>query len=137
MANIAIVIPALNEEAALRQLLTEIPPLLHSGLLLSITEVLIELRLSPERRMLLLLMNQKRGYGRACFRGFTTAKDLGAEFVIFMDGDGSDDPADLSSMLAPVVEGRRIFPSVRASLHVLNVERFHLRLAWGTGWLVI
>jgi hypothetical protein len=31
---------------------------------------------------------------------------VGAEIVIFMDGDGSDDPADLPQMLAPVDAGR-------------------------------
>jgi glycosyltransferase involved in cell wall biosynthesis len=45
-----------------------------------------------------------RGYGRACWKGFKTACSLGAEIVIFMDGDGSDDPADLPMMLRPVRE---------------------------------
>jgi glycosyltransferase involved in cell wall biosynthesis len=47
-----------------------------------------------------------RGYGRACLTGLETAQRLGADIVIFMDGDGSDDPADLPMMLAPVSEGR-------------------------------
>jgi glycosyltransferase involved in cell wall biosynthesis len=47
-----------------------------------------------------------RGYGRACWKGFQVACDLGAETVIFMDGDGSDDPADLPMMLAPIQEDR-------------------------------
>ena len=58
MANIAIVIPALNEEAALRQLLTEIPQLLHSGLSLSITEVPIEPLQLLELRMPWLSVNR-------------------------------------------------------------------------------
>ena len=47
-----------------------------------------------------------RGYGRACLKGFSMAWSLGAEIVIFMDGDGSDDPADLPMMLTPVLEGQ-------------------------------
>ena len=53
----------------------------------------------------MVVSEPERGYGRACLKGFTTAKNLGADFVIFMDGDGSDDPADLPAMLAPVIEG--------------------------------
>ena len=41
-----------------------------------------------------------RGYGRACLKGFKTAVALGAEIVIFMDGDGSDDPADPAAQMA-------------------------------------
>src|SRR4051812_32136498 len=47
----------------------------------------------------------QRGYGRACWRGFQTACKLGAEILVFMDGDGSDDPADLHLMLTPLVSG--------------------------------
>ena len=50
-----------------------------------------------------------RGYGRACLKGFKTACTLGAEIVIFMDGDGSDDPSDLPMMLRPIIEGRADF----------------------------
>jgi glycosyltransferase involved in cell wall biosynthesis len=32
------------------------------------------------------------------------AAELGAEILVFMDGDGSDDPADLPAMLAPLIE---------------------------------
>ena len=44
----------------------------------------------------------RRGYGRACLTG---AESTDAEVVVFLDGDGSDDPADLSSVLAPVLAG--------------------------------
>ncbi len=51
----------------------------------------------------------QRGYGRACLSGFKKACELGAELVIFMDGDGSDDPADLTLMLKPIWEERADF----------------------------
>ena len=43
-----------------------------------------------------------RGYGRNCLAGFKMACTLGADIVVFLDGDGSDDPADLPMMLAPL-----------------------------------
>src|SRR5204863_7681673 len=46
-----------------------------------------------------------KGYGRTCLKGFQTACSLGTEIIIFMDGDGSDDPTDLPMMLAPVLSG--------------------------------
>src|SRR5205823_7227189 len=50
-----------------------------------------------------------RCYGRAFLKGFKMACSLGAEIVIFMDGDGSDDPTDLPMMLRPISEGKADF----------------------------
>ncbi|HEY5003424.1 MAG TPA: glycosyltransferase family 2 protein, partial [Ktedonobacteraceae bacterium] len=105
MANIAIVIPALNEEAALRQLLTEIPPAFAQWIVVVDNGSTDRTAAVARAANAVVVSEPERGYGRACLKGFTAAKDLGAEFVIFMDGDGSDDPADLSSMLTPVVDG--------------------------------
>ncbi len=43
-----------------------------------------------------------RGYGRACLGGASLAS---AEFIVFMDGDGADDPVCLASLLDPVRSG--------------------------------
>jgi hypothetical protein len=46
----------------------------------------------------------RRGYGYACAAGATAAVD--ADGRVFLDGDGSFFPSEMSSLLAPVVEGR-------------------------------
>ena len=109
MANIAIVIPALNEEAALRQLLTEIPPTFAQWIIIVDNGSTDRTAAVAKAANAVVVSEPVRGYGRACFKGFTTAKSLGAEIVIFMDGDGSDDPADLSTMLTPVIMGEADF----------------------------
>ena len=109
MANIAIVIPALNEEAALRQLLTEIPPSFAQWIVVVDNGSTDRTAAVARAANAVVISEPTRGYGRACFKGFNTAKNLGADFVIFMDGDGSDDPTDLPAMLAPVIEGQADF----------------------------
>lgn len=47
----------------------------------------------------------RRGYGRACLSGVARARALDAQVVLFLDGDGSDDPADATSLLEPVTRG--------------------------------
>lgn len=49
----------------------------------------------------------KPGYGRACFAGVRASR--GADLIIFMDGDGADDPDDLSSLIEPILSGRHDF----------------------------
>lgn len=43
------------------------------------------------------------GYGRACLAAIEAAGDY--DVLVFMDGDASDDPDDLSKVLAPILNG--------------------------------
>jgi glycosyltransferase involved in cell wall biosynthesis len=104
--KVAIVIPALNEEAALRCLLAELPRSFAHWIIVVDNGSTDTTASVAQDAGVVVASEPRRGYGRACFKGFKTACHLGAEIVIFMDGDGSDDPADLPTMLAPVNEGR-------------------------------
>jgi len=47
-----------------------------------------------------------RGYGRACLRGLEACRALGPpRLVCFLDGDLSDDPAEMPRVVAPILEG--------------------------------
>ena len=104
--KIAIVIPALNEEDALRHLLPEIPQTFAQWVIV-VDNGSTDATLSVAQQAGAVAVKEpQRGYGRACLKGFKTACQLGADLVVFMDGDGSDDPADLPLMLQPICEGR-------------------------------
>jgi glycosyltransferase involved in cell wall biosynthesis len=107
--RIAIVIPALNEEAALRSLLAEIPPQ-HAEWVIVVDNGSTDNTADVARTAGAIVASEPtRGYGRACLKGLRTAQELGATIVAYMDGDGSDDPADLEMMLMPVLEGQADF----------------------------
>ena len=56
-----------------------------------------------------VLVEPRRGYGRACQSGVERAAELGAEVVLFLDGDGSD-AGELSSRIAgPILDGTADF----------------------------
>ena len=104
--NVALVIPALNEEEALRHLLAELPAS-YAQWTIVVDNNSTDATASVARAAGAIVVTELvRGYGRACWRGFKAASELGASIVVFMDGDGSDDPADLPIMLAPIIEGR-------------------------------
>lgn len=107
--KVAIVIPALNEEAAIQQLLAEIPQDFAQWVIVVDNGSTDATAAVAQKSGALVTNEPRRGYGRACLKGFKTACSLGAEIVIFMDGDGSDDPGDLPMMLRPISEGRADF----------------------------
>ncbi|MGB8344769.1 MAG: glycosyltransferase family 2 protein [Ktedonobacteraceae bacterium] len=107
--KVAIVIPALNEEAALSHLLPQIPVGVAQWIIVADNGSADQTANVARAAGAIVASEAQRGYGRACLKGFKTARSLGAEIVVFMDGDGSDDPADLPMMLAPVSEGRADF----------------------------
>lgn len=104
--TIAIVIPALNEEEALGHLLKEIPSDFARWVIVVDNGSLDATALVASQAGAIVVHEHVRGYGRACWSGFKVAVERGAEIVIFMDGDGSDDPTDLPHMLSPLLEGK-------------------------------
>ena len=107
--NSAIIIPALNEEDALRHLLPQIPRAYARWVIVVDNGSTDATASIAQDAGAIVVRETQRGYGRACLSGFKKARELGAELVIFMDGDGSDDPAGLNVMLKPLVEGRADF----------------------------
>lgn len=53
-----------------------------------------------------VLRESRRGYGRACITGAAEAIAAGAQIVVFLDGDFSDDPTELPRLLAPICDDR-------------------------------
>lgn len=103
--KVAIVIPALNEEAALQHLLTEIPPNIAQWIIV-VDNGSTDATAGVARAAGAIVASEPvRGYGRACLKGLRTTRELGADIVVYMDGDGSDDPADLAMMLTSVNGG--------------------------------
>lgn len=52
-----------------------------------------------------VLHEHRRGYGRACLSGAERARALGAEIVLFLDGDGSDAGELAGRIAGPVADG--------------------------------
>ncbi|MBV8694166.1 MAG: glycosyltransferase family 2 protein [Chloroflexi bacterium] len=104
--KVALVIPALNEEAALPHLLTEIPSNRVQWVIVVDNGSTDATAAVAKEAGAIVASEPIRGYGRACLKGLRTAAELDADIVVYMDGDGSDDPADLDMMLTAVCEGR-------------------------------
>ena len=50
-----------------------------------------------------VLIETRRGYGRACARGAARAREMGAEVALFLDGDGADPAEQAAQLVGPVL----------------------------------
>jgi glycosyltransferase involved in cell wall biosynthesis len=100
----ALIIPALNEEAA-------IGPTLEALRGTALDQLIVVDNGSTDRTAEVaraygaeVVAEPRRGYGSACLAGMAALRPE-ITVVAFMDGDGSDDPADLPRLLDPIVRG--------------------------------
>jgi glycosyltransferase involved in cell wall biosynthesis len=106
--NITVVIPALNEEACIAEVVRAIPREIA-------TEVIVVDNGSDDRTAERALAagarvesEPHRGYGRACRAGVRAVAPL-CEIVVFMDGDGSDSPELMGRLVEPITNGTHDF----------------------------
>jgi glycosyltransferase involved in cell wall biosynthesis len=56
-----------------------------------------------------VLVERASGYGRACATGAAAAAAAGAEILVFLDGDGSDRPEAIPSLVQPILADQHDF----------------------------
>lgn len=104
-----IIIPALNEEESLPFVLRT---LLASQDINRIIEIIVVDNGSTDATALvarkcgvMVIKEPKKGYGSACLAGLRKAFEIGADHIIFMDADFSDDPLEYSLLLKQLDQG--------------------------------
>ncbi len=98
----AVVIPTLNEEASIGGVVRALPGDWVSRIIVA-DGGSTDATVARAREAGADVIAAGRGYGRACLAGADAATD--AEIVIFMDGDGADDPASVGALVGPIRSG--------------------------------
>ncbi len=104
--SLTIVIPTWNEAASIGPLLAEIaasgawPAIVVDG---GSTDATRDVAAAVGARVL----DVGRGYGRACLAGAEAAPE--GAILVYMDGDGADDPARIPDLVAPIAVGTHDF----------------------------
>ena len=106
--RVSVVIPALNEEEPIADVIRAIPARL-------VTEIIVVDNGSSDRTAeraqgagARVVRQPARGYGRACRAGVEAVSPL-ADAVVFLDGDGSDRPEAMELLLSPLAAGSHDF----------------------------
>lgn len=103
--RIALIIPALDEEHAIGAMLAQIDRTLVRDVIVGDNGSRDNTAEVARRGGAEVVHVAERGYGAACAGALTRVRP-DVEVLLFMDADGSDDPAEIPLLLAPIIEGR-------------------------------
>jgi glycosyltransferase involved in cell wall biosynthesis len=102
-----VIIPALDEEEAIGAVIRAVPG--------AVRQVVVADNGSSDATAAVasaagavVVSEPERGYGAACLAALAHLAADPPEVVVFLDGDGSDDPTELDELLAPLTEGAQL-----------------------------
>jgi glycosyltransferase involved in cell wall biosynthesis len=105
-ASIVVAIPALNEADSIGDVIAGVPRAIASRIIVA-DGGSTDATVARARHAGAQVIEAGKGYGRACWRAAEAAPD--ADIMVFMDGDGADDPTSLAALIAPIRSGEYDF----------------------------
>ncbi|MBI4854501.1 MAG: glycosyltransferase family 2 protein [Acidobacteria bacterium] len=100
--KIAVIIPALNEEKAIGQVLAELPlELIYQVIVVDNGSSDLTADIAHQNGAE-VAFEPKKGYGAACKRGLKLVK-AEVDIIIFLDGDYSDYPQEINLLISPIL----------------------------------
>ncbi|MFC2038187.1 glycosyltransferase family 2 protein [Chloroflexota bacterium] len=104
--KISVIIPAFNEEASIGRVISDIPAKLAAEVVVvdnGSTDATAE---TARKAGATVVRESRRGYGSACLKGmeYIENSDGKPDIVVFLDGDYSDYPEEITGLVKPVIE---------------------------------
>jgi len=103
---IYVIIPALNEEKAISKVIEDIPWVVEEVIVINNGSTDLTSEVAREAGAT-VLEESRAGYGYACLKGIAYLKDKqkDGDIIVFLDGDYSDYPGELTNLIAPIEKG--------------------------------
>ena len=102
---IKVIIPAYNEEASIAKVIAEIPEIVDEIIVVSNNST-DSTEINAEEAGATVLSEERKGYGYACLKGmdYIAGQNTKPDIIVFLDGDYSDYPEELTKIVAPIIE---------------------------------
>ena len=103
--TIYVIIPVYNEEASIANVIGDIPEI--------VSEIIVVNNNSTDKTASIaenngatVLSEKNKGYGNACLTGlgYISEKQQPPDIIVFLDGDYSDYPEELTKIISPIIE---------------------------------
>ena len=107
--RILVIIPAFNEARSIARVVGDIPEGLVDEVVVVNNASTDETEANARAAGATVLREERRGYGHACLRGIAYAKEQRPDIVVFLDGDYSDYPEEMTRLVAPILNDEADF----------------------------
>ncbi|WP_179318233.1 glycosyltransferase family 2 protein [Winogradskyella helgolandensis] len=105
MPNIKVIIPAYNEEASIPFVINAIPEIVDEIIVVSNNST-DNTEYNAKNAGATVLIENRKGYGFACLKGmdYIAKQEKKTDIVVFLDGDFSDYPEELTKIVQPIID---------------------------------
>jgi hypothetical protein len=104
-----VIIPAFNEARAIAQVIGDIPDAVADEVVVVNNASTDETEDNARAAGATVLTEPRPGYGNACLRGIAYAKAKQPDVIVFLDGDYSDHPEEMTDLVAPIANDEADF----------------------------
>ncbi len=104
MPKINVIIPAYNEADSIGSVIKDIPNIVNEIIVVSNNST-DNTEVNAKNAGASVLKEERKGYGYACLKGMdhVAKKNEKPDIIVFLDGDYSDYPEQLSEIVAPII----------------------------------
>ncbi len=107
--KIAVIIPAYNEEKSIGKVVSSIPGNIVNEVIV-VNNNSTDNTVDVARKAGATVLNESfQGYGAACLTGIEYCRKKDFDVIVFMDGDYSDYPEEITLLLEPIVKDKYDF----------------------------
>ena len=105
MSSIKVIIPAYNEADSIAQVIKDIPGIVNEIIVVS-NNSSDDTEINAKKAGATVLTEVNKGYGYACLKGmeYISSLENKPDIVVFLDGDYSDYPEELTKVIKPIIE---------------------------------
>ncbi|WP_100610776.1 glycosyltransferase family 2 protein [Confluentibacter lentus] len=104
MTKIAVIIPAYNEAGSIANVINDIPTTVKNIIVVNNNST-DDTENNAKKAGAIVLTESKKGYGYACLKGidYLVNQQEKPDVVVFLDGDYSDYPEELTKIIEPIL----------------------------------
>ena len=102
---IKVIIPAYNEQDSIANVINDIPKIVDEIIVISNNST-DNTEINAKNAGATVLSEIRKGYGYACLKGmdYISKSKQKPEIIVFLDGDYSDYPAQLTQIITPIID---------------------------------
>jgi glycosyltransferase involved in cell wall biosynthesis len=107
---IKVIIPAYNEQNAIANVINDIPEIVDEIIVISNNST-DDTEENAKNVGATVLKEHRKGYGYACLKGmdYSTKNEKKPDIIVFLDGDYSDYPEQLTALIHPILKNNLDF----------------------------